>query len=480
MFSAKIRKLEQRNPLANDALAIWSAGTARVLPQNVIPGSIEVTADGLRVAGRLLPASKFSQVYVFGAGKAGAAMAVEVEKTLVDSRYWGALRGSVNVPDDPSGLPQTRKIKLETARPAGHNLPTLAARDATRRMLGDLETLDEATIALGLFSGGGSALLVCPRDGIEFEQLLAVTQFLQNAGATIHELNAVRSWLCQVKAGGLAHLCTAGRIETLIISDVVGDDLSVIASGPCHSSSVSAQQAYDIFKHFIDDAHDDISADLHAAQEVVRQLASDDQQHPALGDHVRNNLIATNGTALAAAEQKADQLGYRVVSRGSANQGDAYSGGRQFANFCQELRELGGRWCVTSGGEPTLAVNPHRPAGCRGGRNQAWALAALDELWQVRGCDLTGLAILSGGTDGEDGPCDVAGAVVTQEVLESARAKTLTPVDYLRHNNEYAFFASTTGHLDTAGHTHTNVSDLRVACIAASRKSLAADGNTRD
>lgn len=467
MFTAKIRKLAHRNPLATDALAIWFAGTARVLPQYVIPGSVEVAADGLRVAGRLLPASKLSKVYVFGAGKAGAAMAVEVEKALSNSRYWNSLRGSVNIPDDKSALPRTSKIKLEIARPAGSNFPTLAGRDATFRMIDDLRMLDGTTIALGLISGGGSALLVCPRDGIEFQQLLSVTQFLQNAGATIHELNAVRGWLCQVKAGGLARLCTARCIETLIISDVVGDDLSVIASGPCHANTVSAQQAYVILKHFMNAAQESVSPDVHASLEFIHKLAQAGQQHPALGDHVRNNLIATNATALDAAQSKAEQLGYRVVFCGSTNQGEAYSGGRQFANFCHALRNLGGRWCVLSGGEPTLVVNPQRPAGCRGGRNQAWALAALDELWQVRGVDLAGLAILSGGTDGEDGPCDTAGAVATQEVLLAARDQSLTPAAYLEHNNEYNFFTQTGGHLDTPHGTHTNVCDIRVACISA-------------
>jgi len=466
MFIARLRSLDPGNQQADDALAIWSAGTARVLPQSVIPGSIAVTGDGLVVAGRLFPLAEYSQVYVFGAGKAGAAMAVEVEKTLRNSRSWGGLGGRVNVPDDLKGLPRTDKIALQVARPAGYNFPTKAGEAATRRMLEELSSLDHDTIALGLISGGGSALLVSPRDdGVSLEHLLAVTQFLQTAGATIHELNSVRSWLCQVKAGGLARMCKAGRIETLIISDVVGDDLSVIASGPCRASDISAQQAYEILKHFIDDARFEIAREVVESLEHIGNLARTGAVHSPLGNHVRNNLIATNALALDASRLKAEELGYCVVMRGSTNQGDAYEGGRHFANHCQELRKRGGRTCVISGGEPTLVLNPQRSAGSRGGRNQAWALAALDELWQIRELDLEGMAILAGGTDGEDGPCDVAGAIVTPEVLNQARDRNLNPAPFLENNNEYAFFTQVGGHLDTGGGTDTNVYDVRVACI---------------
>jgi hydroxypyruvate reductase len=334
-------------------------------------------------------------------------------------------------------------------------------------MLDDLGKLDRATIALGLISGGGSALLVCPDDEITLEQLVAVAQFLQAAGATIDELNAVRSWLCQVKGGGLARACTAGRIETLIISDVVGDDLSLIASGPCQASNVSAQQAHEILKRFIEGATTDVSGAVIDALEFIGKRAGTGKIHPPLGDHIRNNLIATNALALEAAQSRADSLGYRVKMCGARIQGDAYQGGREFAATCQELRQHGGRWCVISGGEPTLVLNPLRPAGCRGGRNQAWALAALDELWKVQNLELHGMAILAGGTDGEDGPCDVAGAVATQEVLTAARDRGLDPNCYMQGNNEYTFFAQAGGHLDTGGGTNTNVGDIHIACINA-------------
>ncbi len=454
-----------RSTAARDAVTIWSAGVAAVLPANVVGGSLVVTGQGLTIAGQLLAHEQIENVYVFGAGKAGAAMTVAVERVLRESPYWGSLRGRVNVPGVDGQLPATEKIVLEVARPTGRNLPTEAGRRATARMLDDLARLDRKTLALGLISGGGSALLVQPREGVSLEELVAVTKFLQEAGATIHELNGVRSWLSVEKAGGLARLCTAGRVETLIISDVVGDDLGVIASGPCYSSDVTARQAYDWLAHDVDATKGFVATDLSESLDFLGRLASAGATHPPVGKHVRNNLIATNAVAMEAARQKAQVLGYRVVMRGSANQGDAYAGGREFANFCQGLRKQSGRWCVLSGGEPTLAVNPGRPTGCRGGRNQAWALAALDELANVRGLDLAGLAILSGGTDGEDGPCDVAGAVASLEVLAAARAQQLDLRQFLLNNDEYAFFARTGGQLSTGGGTGTNVADLRVACL---------------
>jgi hydroxypyruvate reductase len=401
--------------------------------------------------GQHFPAAEYSNLYVFGAGKAGAAMAVEVESALRETRFWSHLRGRVNVPASDAPLPSTARITLQIGRPAGSNFPTSVGHAATRDMLSDLASLDASTLAIGLISGGGSALLVAPRDGVELSQLLAVTRFLQADGATIHELNAVRGWLCQTKAGGLARVCTAGRIETLIISDVVGDDVSVIASGPCHANNTTAEDALRILTAFLDNSPGRVDRDVLAAREFLLGLTEAGATHAAVGDHVRNNLIATNALAVEAACDKARKLGYQVDSLGSTNTGDAYVGGRQFANYCEDLRALGGRWCVISGGEPTLVLNPNRPAGCRGGRNQAWALAALDELWSVRGFDLTNLAILAGGTDGEDGPCDVAGAIVTEETLEQARRCQLEPADFLDQNNEYAFFNEAGGHLDTGG-----------------------------
>jgi hydroxypyruvate reductase len=467
MLSAQLKSSRAQDRQADSALAIWSAGVESVLPVNVIPRSLAATGQGLIIGSRLLPVADFERVYVFGAGKAGAAMAVEVENALRGSRYWDGLRGRVNVPGSDVTLPQTNKIELQVARPAGHNLPTEAGRIATGLMIEDLGNLDQNTIALGLFSGGGSALMVQPREGVGLDQLVALTKFLQDAGATIHELNGVRSWLSQEKAGGLARLCNAGRIETLIISDVVGDDLGVIASGPCFASDVTARQAHDCLAHFVGAAQGNVPEGVTKSLQFIFKLADDGAVHPAPGGHVRNNLIATNAVATAAAQKKAEDLKYRVVMFGSTNQGDAYSGGRQFANLCQEFRERGGRWCVISGGEPTLVVNAKRPAGCRGGRNQAFALAALDELWNVRGVDLRGMAILAGGTDGEDGPCDVAGAVVTQEVLTAAHDQQLDLDGYLTNNDEYSFFERSGGHFTTGGGTNTNVADLRVACIDA-------------
>jgi hydroxypyruvate reductase len=463
-LAAHLRKLGRQNPLANDALEIWSAAVRRVLPSVAIPSAIQPADHGLVIGGRFFPRHQFSRLHAFGAGKAGAAMAVELERVLRDSPYWDDLGGRVNVPEHPAGLPPTEKIVLDPVRPARHNFPTLAARDATGRMIADLSRLDDTTLALGLFSGGGSAMLACPRPGVDLSQLLAVTQFLHAAGATIHELNGVRSWLCADKAGGLARCCRAGRIETLLISDVVGDDLGVIASGPCHASQVSAAQAAAVLKHSADRAAD-IPAEVSQALQFLEQLAALGAAHPPLGDHVRNNLVATNAMALEAASEKARELGYRVVDCGSANEGDAYRGGREFANLCQEHRSESSRTCILSGGEPVLALNPCRPPGCRGGRNQAWALAAIDELCHERRIGLAGIAILAGGTDGEDGPCDVAGAVATQEVIEVARELGLHSDDFIRDNNEYAFFERTGGHLDTGGGTDTNVGDIRVACV---------------
>jgi hydroxypyruvate reductase len=368
--------------------------------------------------------------------------------------------GWVNVPADC--VRPLRKIHLHAARPAGVNEPTAEGVAGALRILEIVASLGPRDLCLVLLSGGGSALLPAPIPELTLADKQAVTRFLMSRGATIQELNGVRKRLSRIKGGGLARALSAGQMRVLIISDVVGDPLDVIASGPTVPDPTTDAEALAILQKYG-------AAPPRVPQAVLEYLtrAAARPQPPApFPEGVRNTIIGNNAVAVAAAAAKARELGYTVRSLGSDNQGEANQAGRELAQLCRSLRagheRNVGPVCVLSGGEPVVQLaQTDRPR--KGGRNQQLVLAALADLW---GGGLDGIALLSGGTDGEDGPTDAAGAFLDAEVLRAAAERGLRPEPFLEINNAYPFFEQCGGLLKT-GPTHTNVMDLRVALVEA-------------
>ena len=384
-------------------------------------------------------------------------MAEGVEQSLLSVVPRDRISGIVNVSADC--VRDLQCIRLHAARPAGHNEPTQAGIDGSLEILQLVSRLSADDVCIVLISGGGSALLPCPREGITLADKQQLTHLMMQSGATINELNCVRRKLSRIKGGGLARACRAGKTISLIISDVIGDPLDTIASGPTVPDASSTAEARAVFNRFTASAADVSSA--------VRQILEfpDDAQTTAADDcfsTVTNHVIGNNAVALNAASTKAVELGYEVLSLGSNNEGEARDVGRDLARRALSTREsrpaTARPLCLLSGGEPVVHLAKTRQPR-KGGRNQEVVLAALDELWND---GMDGLAILSGGTDGEDGPTDAAGAVCDAEILVAARDQQLNVADYLAINNSYAFFERTGGLLRT-GPTHTNVMDLRVA-----------------
>jgi glycerate-2-kinase len=245
-----------------------------------------------------------------------------------------------------------------------------------------------------------------------------------------------------------------------VISDVVGDPLDVIASGPTVADASTAADAWAVLERYAPT----LKAIPQSIRRYLQGAAADPAQWRPVPATVSTHVIGDNDVALAAAARRASQLGYKVHSLGSDNQGVARDVGRALADFCRDVRDNGSPLaapaCVLSGGEPVVHLAP--AAGPRsGGRNQELVLGAVVQLWDD---GMRGLAVLSGGTDGEDGPTDAAGAVADAELIESARALGLDPVAYLANNDSYSFFAHAGGLIKT-GPTHTNVMDLRVGLI---------------
>jgi hydroxypyruvate reductase len=400
-----------RRDLCLDARAIWQAGVDAVQPARLIGNAMQLRGDVLTIIDRDFRIGNLGRIAIVGGGKAGAAMAVAVEAILGPDLVDRKVTGWVNVPADC--VCRTRKITLHGARPAGVNEPTAEGVLGSQKILEIVSNLTADDLCLVLISGGGSALLPAPAARLTLADKQAVTRFLMQSGATISELNTVRKQLSQIKGGKLAQACRAGQMLTLIISDVVGDPLDVIASGPTVPDTSTPSQALTVLRKFAAKPPEVPLAvfnvlECAARQRTTQETTGETGDSPAVTAivekrAVEHHIIGNNAVALSAAAATAAELGYRVQSLGSANQGEASSVGCDLAERCLALRNErpaeSGPVCLLSGGEPVVHLaKTDRPR--KGGRNQQLVLAALDRLCAD---GMSGMVILSGGTDGEDG-----------------------------------------------------------------------------
>lgn len=439
------------------ALAIWQAGVDAVDSAELVRGAIQQTEGGLIIAGHEWEFNDVNRICIVGAGKAGAGMAEGFESLLKNDWKPGVF-GWVNVPEDC--VKELETIHLHAGRPAGLNEPTEAGVEGCREILECVSSLNENDLCVVLISGGGSALLPAPIDGLELADLQQVTRNLMQGGATIEELNAVRRALSSVKGGGLLRSCRAGRLIGLIISDVAGDPLETIASGPTVDIQEDPQAALEILLRFKEVKNLDIPA---AVLQILSERVGVEHQEPLGTIPFSNHIIGNNQTAVRAAADRAKSQGFQVIKEKFDQNGEARIAGEMFARECLEIAanaQPGDRLCLISGGEPVVHLAKH-DGEQRGGRNQEFVLAAAKVLAESQ-CE--GIVILSGGTDGEDGPTDAAGAIIDHELLIEAKSQGLQIDDYLTVNNSYPYFEQIDGLIKT-GPTHTNVMDLRVAII---------------
>lgn len=443
--------------LREDTIDIWRAGVRAVDSQRLVERAVAVEDERLSVLDESIPLSEIGRVVVLGGGKAGAGMAAGVETVFAKAGCGDRLGGVVNVPADC--VRSLSHVELHAARPAGLNEPTAEGVVGTERILDLARSLGPRDVGIVLISGGGSALLPAPAAGVTLADKQAVTRTLAAAGATINELNTVRKHLSAIKGGGLARAASgARRVFTLIISDVIGDPLDVIASGPTVADSSSAADALAILERLalVGSAARDCIAETVFAR--LRGAASEPRDVPP---NVVNHVVGSNAVALAAAADRARELGYTVESLGSENAGIASEVGRDLAERCRNFRATSSApTCLLSGGEPTVKLASTDRLR-RGGRNQEVALAAVAALWDD---GANQIVVLSGGTDGEDGPTDAAGGFADAAVIRTAKDRGLDPAAHLAINDSYGFLEPAGGLLVT-GPTHTNVMDLRVALV---------------
>jgi hydroxypyruvate reductase/glycerate 2-kinase len=446
------------NPAADalraDALAIWQAAVRAARPEDLVAAAFADAALGLRTAVADAP-----RILVLGAGKAGAAMYAGLREALIDRQ--DRMEGLVNVPAG-DGPAQIGRVILNSARPAGINQPTADGVTGARRILELAAGAGPDDVGLCLLSGGGSALLPAPVEGVTLADKQTVTRLLHACGATINEMNAVRKHLSAIKGGRLAQAFIGKALFSLIISDVIGDPLDVIASGPTAADPTTFAEALAVLERFGLTARTPPAVLDHLRRGAAGLLPETPKTLP---DKVRNYVIGNNVKSLAAAQCQAEELGYRVLNLGSYLEGETRQVGTVLAGVVRSIRRegvpLAPPVCLLSGGETTVTLAEGHG---RGGRNQEFVLAVAEYL-RAEGLDR--VIVLSGGTDGEDGPTDAAGAWADAETLRRAEALALDGAAYLERNDAYAFFEKT-GSLLRTGLTHTNVMDVRVILIAFS------------
>lgn len=444
--AAKAREVLQR-----DLQTIFQAALRAVDPGEAIRAHVRRDGQQLIVSDRTYDLGHYEALYVVGVGKAGAAMARAIEELLGDR-----LRGGHVIVKYGHGGPVTRV----TVHEAGHPIPDEAGVRATRALLDFVQGRGPRDLILCLISGGGSALSPAPVEGITLAEKQEVTRLLLACGATIHEINALRKHISQIKGGQLARLASPATLITLVLSDVVGDALDVIASGPTVPDTSTFADCLEILRRYqlVDKIPLAVRRRLEAG--LAGTIPETPKPGDAIFDRTHTVIVGRNLQALEAAARQAVALGYRPLILSSAIEGETREVAKVHAGIAKEVLASGhpiaAPACILSGGETTVTL---RGQG-KGGRNQEFALALALE---IRG--LPGVAALSGGTDGTDGPTDAAGAFADWTTCARAEGLGLQPRVSLEHNDAYPFFECL-GDLLVTGPTQTNVMDVRVMLIA--------------
>jgi len=448
--------MEQKTPgpikLRSDAMTIFQSALAAVDPEEAVRRHLRIVGETLSLEGRRYDLGACERILVVGAGKAVAPMAKALEDMLGDRIDSGVL-----VVKDGHGLP----LKKIHVREASHPVPDERGVAGTLEILKLLDGAGRRDLVLCLISGGGSALLIAPAEGITLPDKQATTRSLLACGATIHEINTIRKHLSRAKGGQLARAAHPAGVLSLILSDVVGDDLDVIGSGPTVPDRSSFEDTMEIFKRY--EIWDRIPAPVRdrVAQGVKGALPETPKPGDPAFDGCAQVLVGSCLRALTAAAESAERLGYRSLILSSKVEGEAREVAKAFAAIGKEVlssdHPLKPPACILTGGETTVTLQ----GDGRGGRNQEFVLAgalALDGTDRV--------VVLAGGTDGTDGPTDAAGALADGLSIRRAKALGMDPHAFLKRSDSYHFFKPLDD-LIVTGPTRTNVMDVYMLLVGA-------------
>lgn len=470
-------------PLRQDLADIIAAMTSAIDPCSLMcnrlslgqpAGQLRCDDQPVLVAGGdTLDFDRLNRIVVVGGGKAAGGFAAGLEALLGPQRLaQHRVTGLVSAPAG-CGL-SLATIEVRETRPGGVNLPTTAVVTATGEMLAMLSQLDSDDLAIVLITGGGSALLEAPGEGLSLELLSRITQQLSTAGADITAINTVRRAASRVKGGGLAAACSARRLLAVVLSDVIGDDLGTIASGPCLPAAIDIDGLATLLADY-----GVLPVDREPLLEAAR-LATDSRP-PASADsagcwttpagcRVGHLLLGSNATAVKAAAAAAEACGYQVISTGTVTAPEtANDAGSRLASLSHKLvaasEQDGQPRAVIEGGEATVVVPADHG---RGGRNQQTVLAAAEDVLAAGRNWPAGLLFASFGTDGEDGPTSAAGGFIDTTVAATFKHQPAALSHAIDRCNAHPLLAAAGGLIET-GPTGTNVADVRIMLMRPGR-----------
>ncbi|MFW6271594.1 MAG: glycerate kinase type-2 family protein [Desulfosalsimonas sp.] len=429
---------------------IFQSAIDAVNAQNCVAKHLERTGNRFKAGNIEFDLSGFENIHVIGAGKATAPMAAAVESLLSDRITSGIITVKYS---------HTAPLKIIRTIEAGHPVPDENGMKGAGLIMETTKAARENDLIICLLSGGGSALMPLPAPGLTLAEKQETIKHLLACGADITEINAIRKHLSAIKGGQLARAAAPAAMITLIVSDVVGDSLDVIASGPTvEDTSTFAGCLETIKKYRLADKMPDA-----VMKRLKRGAALQADETPKSGELNRNKLfhliVASNFKALCSAAGQAENLGYKTLILSSLIGGDTTEAAGFHAAVAKQIADTGhpvaSPACIISGGETTVKIQGNG----LGGRNQEFCLAAAPQIQ-----DHKNIVILCAGTDGTDGPTDAAGAVVDSATISRAASLGLDAADFLRKNDSYNFFKQT-GELLVTGPTGTNVMDVRIMLI---------------
>lgn len=460
-------------------LNAWREGVHAVDASRLVEETVQVENDWLQIADCRFDLDSLDRIRVIGAGKASAGMVAGLQNALGDVvLHEKRVSGWVNVPKPVCANSPLKKSDREhsrsgtgrpavwvfPARPHGENLPTDDAYGGTLLIKDIVQRTGENEICIGLFSGGGSSLLVEPERPVRICDKRELISWLGAQGANIRQLNTVRKQISGVKGGRLASSFSGEHFVSLLISDVIGDELDLIASGPTVQDSSTPRDALRVLLK-LDPQKRVVSPRIWQLLEskAKRNSGTEAKDVP---QNVTNVLIGSIETAVSATCHSLERAGFRCESEIQFDESEeADECGNRLAQWILERIQTGQRVALVSGGEPIVRL-------CRspghGGRNQQLVLAAMKRLLDEKIEDKVFFGLISGGTDGEDGNTAVAGAFVDNRSIVESRERKLDPAPYLRRNDAFSFFSEQLGYGGLAGPSavSTNVGDLRVVLLA--------------
>lgn len=434
-----------RAALEGDSITrILAAAIRAVEPGEAVRRAVRREGDFLTVAGRTYDLSAYRLVTLLGIGKASIPMA-EALAGILGERLASELVIAKHIATHPDILPSLPFTVLE----GGHPVPDERSLLAGRKVIEFISALGPGDLLFCLISGGASALVTAPVEGVSLADVQALTVALLACGARVDEVNALRRRLDRVKGGGIARLANGAAIVSLILSDVVGNPLEAIASGPTAPDPSTRAETLSILEKYSLAGRIPASIDR-----ALRASPETPKPGDVLFERIQNVVVGSNLTAAQAALKQAEAEGFHPYLLRTDLQGEAREAAFELATLLRQARQTGQPVprpaCIVAGGETTVTVKGNG----RGGRNTELALAAVSEL-----ADFPGVTLVTLATDGEDGPTEAAGAVVTGETFRRAQGLGLDPVEYLERNDSYPFFERL-GDLLKPGPTGTNVNDL--------------------